>query len=57
SSFSVEVGSRCTSTFRFGHGHVWVTLRTACSHYERPIAQICKLPVSSESDALENEAP
>jgi len=40
------------------NGHVRVvTLHTACSHYKRPITQICKLPVSSEKDALESEAP
>jgi hypothetical protein len=39
-------------------GHVRVViLRTACSHYKRPIAQICKLPMSSENNALKSEAP
>ncbi|KAH0945784.1 hypothetical protein HN011_010972 [Eciton burchellii] len=34
-----------------------VTLRTACGHYKQPITQICKLPVSSEKDALKNNSP
>ncbi|KAH0945724.1 hypothetical protein HN011_011004 [Eciton burchellii] len=38
-------------------GHIrMVTLRTACGHYKRPITQICKLPVSSKKDALENNS-
>ncbi|XP_018395111.1 PREDICTED: uncharacterized protein LOC108773703, partial [Cyphomyrmex costatus] len=34
-----------------------VTVRTANSQYKRPIAQICHLPVSSGSDALELKTP
>jgi hypothetical protein len=38
-------------------GHVRMTnLRTAHSQYKRSITQICKLPVSSEEDALENNS-